>query len=153
MHPTPTGCLACDLLSGARPLPGGRLYATPLWVVEHTVGPLPPGTLVVKPTRHVVRVGDLTDGEAAELGGLLRRTAAAVNEVIRPEQVYTCLWSHAGGVPGHIHFVVQPVTAADLERYGLLGPDLQAAMFRAGETPEAADVEAICARLRPALDR
>ncbi|MFL6056322.1 MAG: hypothetical protein ACJ72W_25995, partial [Actinoallomurus sp.] len=74
------------------------------------VGPLGVGTLMVKPLRHVVHVAHLDEAESAALGPLLRRTAAVVTEVVRPEQVYVCLWSHAGGVPGHIHFIVQPVS-------------------------------------------
>jgi hypothetical protein len=43
------GCLACDLSEGRRPLPGVRLGETPGWIVEHGVGPLGIGTLIVKP--------------------------------------------------------------------------------------------------------
>ncbi|MCO6004395.1 hypothetical protein NE236_05315 [Actinoallomurus purpureus] len=144
-------CLTCELLSGTRPLPGGRIHEGSGWVVAHCVGPLGVGTLVVKPVRHVLHVADLDEAESAALGPLLRRTAAAVTEVVRPEQVYVCLWSHAGGVPGHIHFVVQPVTEADMRRFGAFGPELQRAMFRAGELPEESQVEAVCARLRGVL--
>lgn len=52
------GCLACDLTAGRRPCPGGRIDETPGWVVEHCVGPLGVGTLIVKPKRHVIRVAD-----------------------------------------------------------------------------------------------
>lgn len=132
-------------------MPGGRLHEDSGWVVEHCVGPFGVGTLVVKPLRHVVRVADLDETESAALGPLLRRTAAAVTEVVRPEQVYVCLWSHAGGKPGHIHFVVQPITKADMTRFGASGPKLQRAMSDAGQLPGETDVEAVCARLRPLL--
>ncbi|MCO5994507.1 HIT family protein [Actinoallomurus rhizosphaericola] len=145
------GCIACELSSGVRPLPGGRLHEVSGLVVEHCVGPLGVGTLVVKPLRHVLHVADLDETESAALGPLLRRTAAAVTEVVRPEQVYVCLWSHADGRPGHIHFVVQPITRADMTRFGESGPKLQVAMSRAGELPGEAEVDAVCARLRPLL--
>ena len=45
-------CLACELIAGERELPGGRVFATDHWVVEHCVGPLGVGTLLVKPFRH-----------------------------------------------------------------------------------------------------
>ena len=99
------------------------------WVVEHSVGPLGVGTLIVKPRRHVVHVAELSETEAAELGPLLRRTAATVTRLLDPEQVYVTLWSHAGGVAGNIHWVVQPVTRDLMTRYGLHGPRLQVAMF------------------------
>lgn len=143
------GCLACDLTAGRRPCPGGRIDETERWVVEHCVGPLGVGTLIVKPRRHVVHVADLDAEEAAELGPLLRRTAASVTAISEPEQVYVCLWSHADGVPGHIHWVVQPVEAsADPRRRG---PQLQAAMFDGGELPDPAAVQELASRMRALL--
>jgi hypothetical protein len=32
-------CLACELTQGRRPLPGGLIYRTGAWRVEHCVGP------------------------------------------------------------------------------------------------------------------
>jgi diadenosine tetraphosphate (Ap4A) HIT family hydrolase len=109
------GCIACDLAEGRLPLPGGRLSETHHWVVEHSVGPLGVGTLIVKPKRHVLHVAALREEEAAELGNLLRRTAEVVTRLARPEQVYVTLWSHADATPGHIHWVVQPVTRELME--------------------------------------
>ena len=146
-------CLACDLSTGAAPLPGGRLHRTSHWVVEHSVGPLGVGTLIVKPLRHVLNLGLLTPEESEELGPLLRLVTAAVTEVVEPEQVYVCQWSHSGGVPGHVHFVVQPATRALMERFDAYGPALQMAMFRDGPTPDVLAVEAICARFRSVFAR
>ncbi|MEV0401592.1 hypothetical protein [Actinoallomurus sp. NPDC050550] len=38
-----------------------------------------------------------------------------------------------------------------MTRFDAGGPDLQTAMFRAGELPDESEVEAVCARLRDAL--
>src|SRR6185503_1191241 len=54
------GCLACDLTNGRQSAPGGRLEETAHWVVEHCVGPLGVGTLIVKPLRHVEHVAELS---------------------------------------------------------------------------------------------
>jgi diadenosine tetraphosphate (Ap4A) HIT family hydrolase len=143
--------MACRLVAGTEFLPGGTVHRTSLWVVEHCVGPLGLGTLIVKPVRHVLHVADLTPEESAELGPLLRRVSRAVTTVMRPEQVYVCLWSHAGAVPGHIHFVVQPALKADLERYGVHGPALQMAMFDAGAVPDGEAVADVCRRMRVEL--
>jgi diadenosine tetraphosphate (Ap4A) HIT family hydrolase len=143
------GCLSCDLMAGRRPLPGGRIDETPYWVVSHCVGPLGVGTLIVNPKRHVVHVADLDLDESAELGPLLQRVAAAVAEAFDPHQVYVCLWSHADNVPGHIHWVVQPVEASDDP--SRRGPSLQAAMFEAGELPDPAAVERASDTLRGLL--
>ncbi|WP_369179495.1 HIT family protein [Streptomyces mutabilis] len=145
------GCQACDLTSGRASLRGGTVLRTGAWTVEHCVGPLGPGTLVVKPVRHVVHVADLTTEESGELGPLLQKVSAAVTEVMSPEQVYVCLWSHAGGTPGHIHFVVQPVGRADTARFDAFGPALQVAMGEAGCFPDAGEVGRVCDRMREVL--
>lgn len=142
----PSNCLACDLTSGAAPLPGGTIHRTDRWVVEHTIGPLGVGTLIVKPIRHVTHVADLDVEEIAQLGPLLHQTAAVVTELAEPEQVYVCLWSHADRQPGHIHFVIQPAGADAIGRFDAYGPALQVAMFRAGELPPLPEVEAFASR-------
>jgi diadenosine tetraphosphate (Ap4A) HIT family hydrolase len=122
-HPVPTSpsshgslvgmndCFACQLSDGRRPLPGGLVHAEGGWRIEHGVGPLGLGTLIVKPERHITAVADLDDGEASALGPVLERASAVASALVPAEQVYNCLWSHARGIPVHIHYVVQPVTA------------------------------------------
>lgn len=141
-------CLACELADGRRPLPGGTIFATDRWLVEHSVGPLGLGCLIVKPKRHVTSVADLEPDEAAEVGPLLGRTSSVARELVNAEQVYVCLWSHAGGVPGHIHFVVQPVTSDQVKSFGCYGPSLQVAMFEAGTVPGAEEVGRLADRAR-----
>jgi diadenosine tetraphosphate (Ap4A) HIT family hydrolase len=145
------GCLACDLAAGRTPLPGGVIHETEHWLVEHCVGPLGVGTLLVKPKRHVTRVSKLSGSEAAELGPLLHRSAAVVDELVAPEQVYTCLWSHHGGVPVHIHYVVQPVTRALMDEHATRGPALQVAMFAAGALPPEDEVALFADHARAAF--
>jgi diadenosine tetraphosphate (Ap4A) HIT family hydrolase len=131
-------CLACEVVA-----PGGRIVDGERWIVEHCVGPLGVGTLIVKPRRHVLHVGELDAEEAAELGPLLQRVTAAVGELTSAEHVYVCLWSHG---PVHIHFVVQPVSG-DMPR----GPHLQAAMFDRAETPDPEAAAAFADRVRALL--
>ena len=129
-------CWVCAFVA-----PGGAIATTDGWIVDHCVGPLGVGTLIVRPHRHVERVGELTAEETEELGGLLQRAAAVVDELVRPSQVYVCLWSHQDREPGHIHFVVQPVSDELMQRFDLHGPGLQKAMFDAREpVPEDAMV-------------
>jgi diadenosine tetraphosphate (Ap4A) HIT family hydrolase len=123
-------CIACLLTSGRLPPPGGRIHRTTYWIVEHCVGALGVGALIVKPERHVLHVADLIDGEAAELGPLLRDAARVTTALTSPEQVYVSLWSHAGGEPGHIHYVVQPITRVVMDEFGY-GPRVHVEMFAA----------------------
>jgi diadenosine tetraphosphate (Ap4A) HIT family hydrolase len=145
------GCLACDLAEGRQPLPGGRVDETPHWIVEHTIGPLGVGTLIVKPRRHVVHVADLTPEEAMELGPLLQRTALAVTKLVEPDQVYLALWSHAEGKPAHIHWVVQPVTRAVMKEFDDHGAALQVKMFERDAPRDAEAVEVFAERARGLL--
>jgi diadenosine tetraphosphate (Ap4A) HIT family hydrolase len=142
------GCFACDLTNGRLPLPGGTIHRESGWVVEHCLGPLGVGTLIVKPERHVVHVADLTDAEAEAMGPLLHRTARVVTELCDPDQVYISLWSHAGGEAGHIHHVVQPVDTDATARRGAYGPKLQMAMFEHDEPPATDAVEEVAERAR-----
>ncbi len=64
-----------------------------------------------------------------------------------------CLWSHAGGLPVHIHFVVQPATQDLLERHGAHEPRLQVAMFDRGDAPPSAEVEGFAERARALFAR
>jgi diadenosine tetraphosphate (Ap4A) HIT family hydrolase len=104
------GCLACDLAEGRLPLPGGRIAETAHWLVDHAVGPLGVGTLIVRPKRHVLHVWQLNEAETVESGPFFRWVARALAAVAEPEQIYMILWSHADATPGHIHWVFQPVT-------------------------------------------
>lgn len=146
------GCLGCDLTSGTVDLPGGRIYASSSWVVEHCVGPLGVGTLIVKPLRHCAHLWELTDEEAVELGPLLTRVAATIEDLLEPDQVYACLWSHAGWTPGHLHFVLQPSWNRLQKQHHRPGPFLQVDMFEADVQPPREEVEAFAARARDALE-
>ena len=145
-------CYACRLTEGAEPLLGGRIYATEHWVVEHCTGPLGAGTLIVKPFRHCIHVGDLTVEEAVEIGPLLRRVSQAIRALTQADQVYVCLWSHQRWQPTHIHFVVQPAWNEWSDKYGRPGPLAQAEMFRAGTAPPITEVEQVCLQLSKLLE-
>ena len=141
-------CMACGLTNGDIPLPGGRIFESEFWVVEHCVGPLGVGTLILKPLRHFTHVADLELDEAAELGPLLRKFSGLIEEIIEPDQVYVCLWSHMDWEPVHIHFVLQPIAYEMRHSFNAGGPSLQAEMARRGEFPDERDVEAFCDRVR-----
>ncbi|NKB69384.1 MAG: hypothetical protein GKR89_20120 [Candidatus Latescibacteria bacterium] len=133
------GCLACDLTAGRTELPGGCFYGTDWWVVEHCIGPHPLGTLILKPRRHCLHIWDLNDEEAAQLGPVMRRVTGAIPQLVEADQVYCFLWSHMNGLPGHIHYVLQPARNIDW------GKDIQ------HQHPGAAAVEALAPRARAVL--
>jgi diadenosine tetraphosphate (Ap4A) HIT family hydrolase len=143
------GCLGCEIAAGRREVPGGIVHQTTRWIVNHAVGRLSLGTLIVAPRDHVVAVADLDDVAAAELGPLLRDAARVVEAICRPEQTYTCVWSHGRTERRHLHILVQPVTATIVAQYGgLRSEQLQARMMTAGEPPDPAEIERFCAAAR-----
>ncbi|MEO8273449.1 MAG: hypothetical protein ABI620_05250 [Chloroflexota bacterium] len=149
-------CFACELIERPGGVAGGRIATLGNWVVEHCFGPLDVGTVIVKPARHVIHLADLNADEAAELGSVLARVARAVtlaaSEVGNaPGQVYACLWSHADRKPGHIHFVIQPVGKALMDKHDAHGPELQVRMFRAGEQMEPGSMVEAAERIRAHL--
>ena len=107
---------------------------------------------MLEPAVKAFRVEDPLS-ESAEMGPLLRDAARACSELTKADQVYVCLWSHADRRPGHIHFVVQPVTADVMRRFDAHGPALQVAMFSNGELPDAERVIAFSARARAWFSR
>ncbi|UCG93242.1 MAG: hypothetical protein JSV97_05975 [candidate division WOR-3 bacterium] len=145
-------CLACDLITGKLDLPGGRIYATNYWVVEHCIGPLEVGTLIVKPKRHCIQFWELDDEEIKELGPLLHKVSATIKTILSPDQVYICLWSHKDWKPGHIHFVLQPVWNHSRQKHQRPGPFLQVDMFTADEKPRREEVEAFAKRAREVME-
>ncbi|HEY0475977.1 MAG TPA: hypothetical protein VGD37_00550 [Kofleriaceae bacterium] len=143
------GCLGCAIVAGRCDVTGGIVHRTPSWIVNHAVGRLNLGTLVVAPRDHVVAVGDLDDAAASELGPLLRDTAAVVEAICRPEQTYVCVWSHGQTERRHLHILVQPVTAALVAQHGgLRAEKLQVSVMTTGEPPDRADIERFCADAR-----
>lgn len=141
-------CMACELIRNPSALPGGVIAEEGGWVIEHCVGPLGVGTLILKPIRHVTAVAELTNDEAAELGPLLRHFSRLAAELVDAEQVYNTLWSHAGGEPGHVHYVIQPVTGQQIQASGAYGPALQMQMFTSGAQPDPVAVAQMCDRAR-----
>ena len=149
----PASCYACALSAGSEALTGGLIGETRSWRVEHCQGPLGIGTLIVKPKRHCQHVWDLTREESMELGPLLEVTTRLVRNLRHPDQVYVCLWSHAGWHPVHIHFVIQPAWNSQKEMYGHPGPTLQHEMFEANEPLNADAVAAFCEEARKEFAR
>jgi ATP adenylyltransferase len=143
------GCLGCDLLAGRRELPGGIIHQTGHWVVNHVVGPLNLGTVVVAPHRHVMAVADLSVEAAEELGRVLRDASRMLEALCEPEQVYVCQWSHGESARKHLHFVVQPVTTEVVRAFdGRRSEQLQAAMMLTDYEAPRERVEAFSERAR-----
>lgn len=105
-------CVFCRILGSGRP--DEETFV--LWRGERTFAilnayPYTSGHLMVMPVRHVGDLDELTDAEADELFGTVRRAASAVKRAYGPEgmNVGMNLGRAAGaGIPGHLHAHVLP---------------------------------------------
>jgi diadenosine tetraphosphate (Ap4A) HIT family hydrolase len=105
------------------------------------------GYLMVEPTRHVARLGELTDDEAAAIGWLVNRLSAALRESEGAEHVYSFVF---GDRVQHLHVHLAPrYPGTPSEYWGTGAVHLQdwAAARRGG--PD--QITAICDRLRRAM--
>lgn len=146
-------CIACDLTEGKLYLPGGRIYFTDYWVVEHCIGPFSAGTLIVKPFRHCIHFWELNEEELKEVGPLLGKVSSVIKTLLNPDQIYICLWSHMGWEPVHIHFVLQPVRNNLKEKHEKPGPFMQSDMFRENIKPSSEEIETFARKARELMNK
>jgi ATP adenylyltransferase len=145
-------CIGCGFGSGTDSPPGGVLLRSDHWMMNHCIGPLGLGTLVLAPVRHVERVAELSEVETHELADLMRLAAKVIDEILAPEQTYVCMWSHGPHGPRHLHWIVQPVSRDLVQLHGgKTSEELQLAMFEAQAYPDRVDIEAYCDRVRALL--
>lgn len=105
--PTATdSCLACDLVRGARTVPGGVLLREGGFVL-HAVADRSPlrGWLVLTSERHARAWYDLTPGESSALGPLAARVMAAQRAALGAQHVYAFA---IGDLLPHFHLHLVP---------------------------------------------
>lgn len=141
-------CLACDIAQGVRQPPGGFIYESALWTVNHVISDVPwRGWLVLQPRRHVERLHELTPEEMLEYAQVLTRLDHVLREQLDAAKVYICLFAESADCP-HVHFHVIPRYAAMTQR----GPEIfeMEKEERPAASPE--EVVILAARLRAALE-
>jgi diadenosine tetraphosphate (Ap4A) HIT family hydrolase len=103
-------CSICDQVAGRITAPGGPIHDDGLWLVSHHTGPhTDPGELIIQLRRHCESLADLTAGEAAALGPILRAGVAAIERAVRPERTYVASYNER---VRHVHFFLLPRTRA-----------------------------------------
>ncbi|MYW70068.1 HIT domain-containing protein [Streptomyces sp. SID8379] len=108
--PLPPGCHACAGEAGFADLPPReRIAHDAHWRVAHSFNTALPGWLVLLPRRHVTAVHDLTDAEAAVLGGWQVGLSRALREVTGCAKTYVMQFAEAEGF-AHVHFHIVPRT-------------------------------------------
>jgi len=100
-------CFICRKHNGQEPAPpGGYIYEDEHWMVCHAPGNLGPlGTLFIEAKRHFLDYAEMTNGESASLGDVLRRTYGALKTNMEIERIYQL--STMEGQP-HFHCWIVP---------------------------------------------
>ncbi len=141
-------CLACQIVSGQRTVPGGIIAENAWWLADHCVGNHGAGAIVVKTRAHRENLWDLSSNEAASLGPFLQQMTQAMQIALGAERIYINSW--VDQPPYHIHFVLQP-RFADNAELGLQGLELQ--IFRSLQTqPDEQTVIDIASKIRAAYN-
>jgi diadenosine tetraphosphate (Ap4A) HIT family hydrolase len=144
LHPD---CLACQMMAGTHPVPGGTIAENPWWVADHCVGPYGLGSVVLKTRTHRENLWDLSVAESASLGPFLQQLSEAIALAMAAERVYVSLW--VDQPPYHVHFVLQPryPDHHHPQELGLKGLELQ--VFRTlGKPPLAPEMVEAAERIR-----
>lgn len=115
-------CVSCELIGrrdrGLAP-DWDDIVRTPGWDVAHAFDTPVEGWTVLVVRRHITRLSQLADDEAAELGPLVTRVSAALETVTGCEKTYVAQFAEHPSHP-HVHVHVIP-RAPDLDP-GFLGP-------------------------------
>jgi diadenosine tetraphosphate (Ap4A) HIT family hydrolase len=100
-------CFICRKHNGQEPSPpGDYIYEDAHWMVCHAPGKLGPlGTLFIESRRHFLHYAEMTNEEAASLGGVLKKTYAALSLHTEAERIYQL--STMEGAP-HFHCWIVP---------------------------------------------
>jgi diadenosine tetraphosphate (Ap4A) HIT family hydrolase len=123
-------CFTCESTANESELgPSNSIWSSEGWRVAHSFNSSLLGWLVVVPRRHVESLHELTEGEATELGALLRTASTALVDVLGCLKTYVVMFAEAPGF-NHVHFHVIP-RASDLD------PDLRgSSIFHFLKQPE-----------------
>lgn len=99
-------CLACELVSGTKQVPGGIVWKRDGFIL-HAVAQATPvrGWMVLTSERHVRAWYDLSEAESAALGVLAREVMQAQKRVLGAEHVYAFA---IGDVLQHFHLHLVP---------------------------------------------
>ena len=102
-----SGCLFCRIVAGE--VPATIVYQDDRLVAFKDINPQAPGHVLVIPKRHIASLNDLTAGDDALVGEMIRRGAALAAEMGFTERGYRTVFNtnaDAGQTVFHIHLHV-----------------------------------------------
>ena len=140
-------CFACVMTRAIGTLPAREaIVVRGGWRLAHDLGSSLPGWLVVTLLRHVDRMDELDDGEAAALGPLLKDATESLIEVTGCTKTYVMQFGEGEGF-GHLHVHLVPRMPHIPE--GLKGPAVFG--YQGGVAVAESDRDALALKLRASL--
>jgi diadenosine tetraphosphate (Ap4A) HIT family hydrolase len=101
-------CFTCRANLDDHLAPGGPIYQSDGWRLEHSCEPIPMiGWLILKPIRHIESLAELDENEAAAMGLLARRVSQAMARVLNCPRTYLGLFAE-GEHTRHLHLHIVP---------------------------------------------
>jgi histidine triad (HIT) family protein len=146
------GCFICDKHEDMGAVPGGVIAEDEHMVVSHLPLVTPQGEaesvylgrLLVEPRSHVEDLGELSGDQAASLGRMAARAAAALRDAGGAEHVYAAVISDA---VRHIHLHLLPRYPGTPREYWWVRLD----EWPGAPMGSAAEVDELAGRLRAAI--
>ncbi len=104
------GCESCRLVArrdaGEAPY-WDSFFRADAFDVVHALNTSLPGWMVIVARRHVESIAELSESEATELGGLIRRVSAGLQATLGCSKTYVMQFAEMKG-HNHVHFHVVP---------------------------------------------
>lgn len=97
-------CLFCSII--ARERPASTVYEDDEMIAIDDINPQAPMHVLIMPRRHIATLNDLSDGDAALVGTMIRRAAAIARQRGYADRGYRTLFNcnrEAGQSVFHIH--------------------------------------------------
>ncbi len=114
-----TRCFTCELVArrdaGEAPF-WDSIFRTEHWDVVHAYNTSLPGWLVLVSRRHIEALDELTEDEALELGGLIRRVSQGLKLAVSCHKTYAVQFAEHPDHP-HVHFHIIPRMADQPPEY------------------------------------
>ena len=107
------------------------------------------GYVAVEPRRHIAKLGDLTDDEAARVGWLTNRLSRALRELEGAEHVYGFVFGD-GLAQAHLHLMLVPRYPGTPDEYRGLGA-VRLREWQDAPRGGAEEMRAVCSRLAATL--
>lgn len=104
------GCILCAIRDNNPLVPNLNVHTTENFIIAVNLFPFNPGHVMIFPKRHIIRIGEMTGSESAEMHSLLVTTLKFIDEEFNPSgyNVGFNLGEGSGASIQHLHQHIVP---------------------------------------------